>query len=219
MNPSDFRAIARRNLSGRWLISGLVCLIASLLGGLGSSSGININSDSLENLASYLESYTWFRPLLNGLLVYGVIASLISIISGCVVELGLKKYFIKQYDGEDHSISDLFSQFGNWGGAFCLRLLTALYLTLWTLLFIIPGVIKSFSYAMAPYIMAEHPDWSANECITHSRQLMDGHKFELFCLNLSFIGWDLLCIFTLGIGTFFLTPYKEAATAAFYRDL
>ena len=217
MYASDFRRIARNNLDGRWLKTGLVCLIASLLGGL--SSEISINSDSLETLASYLESYTWFRPLLKGLLVYSVVASLISIIIGCVVELGLKKYFLNQYDGAEHSIRDLFSQFGNWGGAFCLRLLTALYLVLWTLLFIIPGLIKTYSYAMAPYIMAEHPDWSANECITRSRELMDGHKFELFCLDLSFIGWDLLCILSLGIGFIFLRPYKEAAKAAFYRNL
>ena len=219
MYASDFRRIARNNLDGRWLKAGLICLLASLLGGLSSSSGINIDSESLENLSSYLESYTWFRPLLSGILVYSIVAALIAMIVGCVVELGLKKYFLKQYDGEEHGISDLFSYFGNWGSAFCLRLLSGLYVALWTLLFIIPGIIKAFSYAMAPYIKAEHPDWSANECITCSRELMKGHKFDYFCLSLSFIGWDLLCIFTLGIGYFFLTPYKQAATAAFYRNL
>ena len=219
MYASDFRRIARNNLSNGWLKAGLVCLIASLLGGLSSSSGINFDSDSLENLSSYLESYTWFRPLLSGIFVYSIIATLISIIVGCVVELGLKKYFLKQYDGKEHSIGDLFSYFGNWGNAFCLRLLTTLYLVLWTLLFIIPGIIKALSYAMAPYIMAEHPDWSANECITRSRELMKGHKFDYFCLGLSFIGWALLCVFTLGIGNFFLNPYRQAADAAFYRNL
>ena len=219
MFASDFRRIARNNLSDRWLKAGLACLIASLLGGLSGSSGININSDSLENLASYLESYPWFRPLLSGIMVYAVVAALITLIVGCVVELGLKKYFLKQYDGEEHGIGDLFSYFGHWGGAFCLRLLTNLYVVLWTLLFIIPGIIKALSYAMAPYIKAEHPEWSANECITRSRQLMNGHKFDYFCLGLSFIGWAFLCVLTLGIGYFFLNPYKQAADAAFYRNL
>ena len=215
MLASDFRRLARTNLTGRWLISGLVCIIASLLGGLSVSSRIS----NVESIASYFQAYPWFRPLMTGLMVYSVIAALISIILGCVVELGLKNYFLKQYDGAEHRLGDLFSYFRHWGGAFCLRLLSGLYVALWTLLFIIPGIIKAFSYAMAPYIKAEHPEWSANECITLSRQLMKGHKFELFCLGLSFIGWDLLCIFTLGIGYFFLTPYKQAATAAFYRNL
>ena len=72
---------------------------------------------------------------------------------------------------------------------------------------------------MAPYIMAEHPEWGANECITRSRQMMDGHKFELFCLDLSFIGWGIACIFTLGLGIPFLDAYREAAHAAFYRNI
>ena len=102
---------------------------------------------------------------------------------------------------------------------FLAGLLVGLFTFLWSLLFIIPGIVKSFSYAMTPFIMAENPNMTANESITASRQMMDGHKGELFWLELTFIGWSLLCIFTLGIGNLFLNPYTNAAQASFYRNL
>jgi uncharacterized membrane protein len=71
---------------------------------------------------------------------------------------------------------------------------------------------------MTPFIMAEHPEMTAKEAITASKHAMDGHKFELFCLGFSFIGWGILAILTLGIGFIFLSPYIEASWAAFYRD-
>lgn len=93
------------------------------------------------------------------------------------------------------------------------------YTFLWTLLFIIPGIVKSYAYAMVPYILEDNPDLSAEETIDLSVKMMDGHKWELFCLHLSFLGWAILCIFTFGIGFFFLQPYVLAAQADFYEDL
>ena len=83
--------------------------------------------------------------------------------------------------------------------------LTGLYIALWSLLFIIPGIIKSFSYAMAPYILAEHPEMTASEAITESRHMMDGNKWRLFCLDFSFIGWSLLCSLPVFVMVFALT--------------
>ena len=94
-----------------------------------------------------------------------------------------------------------------------------LYILLWTFVFIIPGIMASYSYAMTSYILAEQPELSAGEAITLSKQLMNGNRWRLFCLHLSFIGWELLCALTLGIGHLWLTPYKQAATAAFYREI
>lgn len=219
MNASDYRRIARENLSGRWLISALVCFVASLLGGISSSGSINISwQEDIEPLLSFEEAQ-WLIPILKGVLFYALIAAIVSFIIGGVIELGLKRYFLNQHDGQHHEFKDLFSQFSNWSGAFCLRLLMGIYIWLWSLLLVIPGIIKTYSYAMAPFIMTEHPELGANECITHSRQMMDGHKFELFCLELSFIGWAIACIFTLGIGFPFLNAYQCAARAAFYRSI
>lgn len=218
MYASDYRRIARQNLSGHWLISAFVCFIASLLGGISTGSSVDINAEDLKTLMS-IEGMEWIVPVLSAIMIYCIIAAIVSFVIGGVIELGLHKFFLKQYNGEEYTISDLFSQFFNFGGGFCLRLLTGIYTVLWTMLFIIPGIIKSYSYAMAPYIMVEHPEWGANECITRSREMMNGHKFELFCLELSFIGWAILSIFTLGIGNLFLTPYTQAARTAFYRNL
>ena len=89
----------------------------------------------------------------------------------------------------------------------------------WTLLFIIPGLIAAYRYQLTGYILAENPEMGANDAITRSKELMKGNKWRLFCLDFSFIGWDILSAFTLGIGDLWLTPYRSAAAAAFYREL
>ncbi|WP_303977851.1 DUF975 family protein [Streptococcus danieliae] len=102
-------------------------------------------------------------------------------------------------------------------------LLQYLFLILWSLLFIIPGFIKIYSYSMANYIIedlvAQGREIEPTEAITKSRMLMDGHKLELFFLDLSFLGWALLVPFTFGIGSFWLIPYQLTTRAAFYRQL
>lgn len=90
---------------------------------------------------------------------------------------------------------------------------------LWTLLLIIPGIMASYSYAMTGYILAEHPELTASEAIAQSKDMMAGNRWRLFCLQFSFIGWDILCALTLGIGNLALRPYRHAAEAAFYREL
>ena len=94
-----------------------------------------------------------------------------------------------------------------------------LFVFLWTLLLIIPGIIKCFSYAMTPFILEENPELSANEAIDRSRAMMKGHKFDLFWLFLSFIGWIILAAIPFGIGFLWLTPYMETSVAAFYEDV
>lgn len=86
-------------------------------------------------------------------------------------------------------------------------------------LFVIPGVIWAFAYAMVPYILDEEPDLSLFQTFRKSRLMMRGHKFDYFWLILSFIGWGLLSILTLGIGLLWLMPYVQATSAAFYEDL
>ena len=101
-----------------------------------------------------------------------------------------------------------------WGG-----FLMGLFIFLWSLLLVIPGIIKCFSYAMTPFILEEYPELSANEAIDRSRAMMKGHKFDLFWLFLSFIGWLFLCFITLGLASLWVTPYMETAVAAFYEDV
>lgn len=101
------------------------------------------------------------------------------------------------------------------GGMF----LTGLYILLWTLLLIIPGIIKAFAYAMTPFILNDYPELSPNQAIDLSCRMMKGHKFDLFWLGLSFIGWYILGFLTLGVAYLWLVPYMYTSVAAFYQDL
>ena len=123
-------------------------------------------------------------------------------------------------EGDNNLSSNMFSiAFDGYGRKVWGMFLMALFTMLWTFLFIIPGIVKAFAYAMTPYILEEHPELSANEAIDRSVAMMKGHKFDLFYLILSFIGWGLLCIPTLMIGTLWLNPYIYTSMAAFYEDV
>lgn len=114
------------------------------------------------------------------------------------------------------NISSVFDGWKSFGPAFIAGILVPLYTFFWSLLFWIPGIIKSYAYAMTNYVIKDNPDMTANEAITESRRLMRGNKWRLFIMDLSFIWWDILCVLTLGILTIYVVPYKLAARAAFY---
>ena len=217
MTSSELRRVARENLSGNWGISVGVALVAAILGGtiagFGSNVNFNINEDTIRNLPPFF--WTVLLPVVS---VAGLLG-IVSFIIGGVVELGYAQFLLKQHDKKELQFSDLFSQFDRFGTGFAQQFLRILYTTLWTLLFIIPGIVKSLSYAMTPFILEDHPEMTASEAIKASMKLMDGHKMDLFILGLSFIGWSLLACLTMGIGYLFLTPYINAAYAAFYRNI
>lgn len=117
------------------------------------------------------------------------------------------------------SLDSLFIGFHDFGRILGTTLLVEIYTFLWTLLLIVPGIIKGCSYAMTPYILRDYPELSYNAAIEKSMAMMEGHKMKLFLLYLSFIGWAILCILTLGLGYLLLMPYVATAQAAFYEDL
>ncbi len=252
---ADFRQIARDALRGKWLIAVITGFVASLLGagiatgGGGSSSSSRDSSESL--LSDFQNTQMWMQiqSFLMIALVILLIWALILVIIGGAAKLGYAIFNLKLVDYKEVAFSDLFSQFHRLGAGFCMNFLVTLYTFLWSLLFIIPGIIKRYSYAMTPYILAENPQMSASDAITESKRIMDGNKWRLFCLGISFIGWSLLCAIPLMIalviittvaiengnwaallwlipcsiptfvGNLFLRPYQEAAYAAFYREV
>ncbi len=234
---ADFRERARMALQNNWLVAVLTGLVASLLGASttmldGGGGGSSSSSDSTEQNMQVLEqngvnvTEMLTNPIMQAvmafigvLLIVLVVWAIVIIVIGGPITLGYAKYNLNLVDGYNPQFSDLFSKFDCFGQGFCVQFLRNLFIVLWTFLFIIPGIVKSYSYSMAAYIAAENPDMSATDAITASKELMDGNKWRLFCLDLSFIGWSILCIFTLGIGTLFLRPYREAAFAAFYREI
>lgn len=154
--------------------------------------------------------------LIGSLLVVGSIAPLI--FSG-VFSTGLAIVFLAIVRNTPVEFSNMFDGFKNFGPTCLAGVLVSVFTFLWSLLFVIPGIIKSYSYAMTYYILADHPEMTANEAITESRRIMDGHKLDLFVLQLSFFWWHLLCFITFGIAYIYVAPYISAATAKFYDTI
>lgn len=134
---------------------------------------------------------------------------------------GFYTMYLDHIRGEKVGLGNLFKGYSKeWFSKSLLTLLLMyVYILLWTLLLIIPGIIKALSYAMTPYVLKDNPNMKNNEAIEESMRLMSGHKAELFLLGLSFIGWALLSLLTLGIGFLWLIPYMQTAFAYFYEDL
>lgn len=228
MDERNFRAVARERLSGEWGVSIAVAAVAALLGGL--VVGISFLPD-LETIVSLrIPWLTEFFEKLSEPLKYGRFSlrfnlgtgslfGFAAMIIGGVLQLGYAKFLLAQHDGRPHEFGDLFSQFDRFGAGFVQSFLRNLYVFLWSLLFIIPGIIAGYSYAMTPYLMVDFPQLTASEAIEKSKELMDGHKGDLFVLDLSFFGWAILCMLTANIGNLWLNPYRNAARAAFYREL
>ena len=135
--------------------------------------------------------------------------------------VGCSFSFYRLYrDGDASLTSNMFkdSLEGYWRNLWGMLLMTV-YILLWSLLLIVPGIIKSISYAMTPFILKDNPELSADQAIELSMKMMKGHKMEYVLLQLSFIGWLLLSFLTLGIGLLWLMPYMMAALAAFYQNV
>ena len=249
---ADYRALALDALRGRWKTAVLAGLVASVLGAniVGSSGRVisNMSQNANGDTPGFAGLFSTGSGGVLAVLVICILAwAVFTVIVGGAVRLGYARFNLNLADGRDAALSDLASQKHRLWDGFCMNFLQGLYVALWSLLLFIPGVVKAYSYAMTPYIMAEHPGLTANEAITESRRIMDGNKWRLFCLDLSFLGWELLCTlpmligislvfaFTrsadtvlvplillsipLSAGFFFLHPYEEAAWAIFYRDI
>ena len=220
MYAADFRRIAREHLAGKWKLAIGAALLAALFGALLVGNQflpeveINLNKQSIRSISDIFEQLSS-----HGVVSLAGTLNLLQIILGGVIQLGYAKFLLKQHDGEEHQVKDLFSYFDYFGTGFCQAFLRGLYTVLLALLLIIPGIVANYRYAMTPYILAENPELTASEAIDRSKWMMDGHKWRLFCLDCSFIGWNLLCGLTGNLGFIALNPYTNAARTAFYRDL
>ena len=137
------------------------------------------------------------------------------------INYGLVKLFLKQSrDNEKMQVSTLFAGFtDDYGGVIGVQIMTVIFEFLWSLLFCIPGIIKHYSYSMAIYVKADHPDYDWHKCMAESKTMMKGNKWKFFVLQLSFIGWDIVGCLCLGIGSLWVGAYKSASYAQFYNSL
>ncbi|HAE0521168.1 MULTISPECIES: DUF975 family protein [unclassified Exiguobacterium] len=191
---SQLKKAAKESLSGRWGFAVLAFLLFSIIQGVPNLFGSDIDEPSSS---------------------IDLVVSLVSIL---LIPVGVGWTWIAMSiaRGEETKVTDLFEPYGMFLKVVGLAIVQFIFIALWTLLLIIPGIIKSFSYLLTFYILRDEPSIGILEAITRSRQLMDGHKMEAFLLFLSFIGWALLVIVTLGLAVLWVGPYFSVTLAKFY---
>jgi len=197
MFAKDYRQMAWSHLSGKWGKMAVVGLIFALLVGITAGFG-----SAEETASGFTYSIDLVTLILTGPLTVGI----------CGICLNLLR-------GREPDVAELFTPFKNFASVFLLYFLNTLFTALWMLLLIVPGIIKSLSYSMSYFIMAENPSISQADARRTSMRMMEGHKWELFCLEISFIGWLLLSALTFGILLCWVIPYMYTAQAAFYENI
>ena len=224
LKSKELRVKAWNSLKGKYWLAFVVTLVLGLISSIGTS--MLTGSQNLMAIVNMVDPSEMDETMLAGALVLTgaslatcIFGAIYSIFVGDAVTVGLSNYFIKNVDGKP-PFADAFSGFKvkylrNIGTL----LLVGIKLVLWSCLFVIPGIIKSYEYAIIPYILADDPEITSKEAFKKAKQMMNGNKWRLFKLNFSFIGWVVLCVLTLGIGTIFLIPYVNAANAEFYSEL
>lgn len=188
-----------------------------------------IKEKSKKQLGNNIFGNTWLLALVACLVVSAIIAAVSSFTVGIVAVLisgplsfGISTIFLGLARKEDGKIDlkDLFKGFtDDLGGTLLLGLMSEIFIFLWSLLFVIPGIVKTYAYSIAFYIKVDHPEYDWKACLDESQKMMKGHKWALFVQDLSFIGWFIVGSLCLGIGTLWVTPYYTAARTNFYESI
>lgn len=190
MNYSEIRMEARLFLKDHWNKLAMIWLVFLLIG-----NGLYYGASMILVGLNYVV----------GLLISGPLI------------LSIAMIFLSVYEERGFEFEDLLKGFNSYSRAFMAYLLYVVYISLWSLLLIVPGIIAAIKYSQVFFIMAEDPHISAADALKLSMEMMKGHKSDLFLLGLSFIGWALLCILTLGIGFLWLGPYQQMTYTIFYK--
>ncbi len=214
LSSSELRANARYFLGGSifeqpWLLAVVVSLIYSAITGATNTvtAGFDLNSDNLTTviLAGYVS------------IAMSLILSTVLLVP---LDIGVTSYFLKLVRGKQTNIGDTFNGFRyNFGSNVMLGLMSMLKIMLWSLLFIIPGIIKAYSFAINYYIKLDHPEYDWKTCLSESERMMKGNRCRLFCLQMSFIGWMIVGTLCRGLGTLWVDAYQRTSIALFYEEL
>jgi uncharacterized membrane protein len=184
---------SREALRGKWGIAILTFFIYALL---------TTTSGTMRTHGSYL-----------------TISSTLTLIIGGPLALGAAIFSLSISRGKEARLEEIFLGFNNFGTALITYLLLLLYIFLWTLLLIVPGIIAALGYSLTFYILADDPNIKPQDALKKSKSMMDGYKEKLFYLSLRFLLLAILCILTLGIGFLWLIPYVHVTMAKFYDDV
>ncbi len=215
------------------VLAGLI--LSFVLGELGGGSGASFGGTSAGTSAgaesagssSSMDASVILPIVLFALVIVAVVVIVSLVISFAlsafalnIFEVGGRRFFLLNATEKTTVKEFIFGFKNNYMNVVNVMFFRMLYTFLWSLLLIVPGIIKGYEYRMIPYLLAENPDMSKEEAFDISRAMMDGNKWDAFVLDLSFIGWDLLSILTCGIlGIFYVNPYRHATNAELYRAL
>lgn len=196
-----------------------VALILAIVTGVGSTSSFRSGRDYGDY---YFNNYSFSSFFTTSLVVTGTFIFLAAIILivfvGNILQVGGNHFFVlNQTENANVGIIGHGFKSGNYGNIVLVMFMRDLFTYLWTLLFIIPGIVKSYEYKMIPYILAENPGMPRQEAFLISKKMMMGQKWDVFVLDLSFIGWELLSLCTCGLlNVFYVEPYRQATLAELY---
>lgn len=232
-NRADLKSRAKACLKQYYWMAFLVTLIVSILGGEGSagsgvsvSNGFRQNNSNTSRIQSDGEAVAVFISILAiigiVIIVALIIGFLFKIFVGNSVIVGGKRFFMESRAVQRSAgVGTVFYVFGcgNYLNVVKTMFLRDLFTGLWSMLLVIPGIVKSYEYYMIPYILSENPDIHYKEAFRLSKEMMDGNKWDTFVLELSFIGWYLLGALACGVGVLFVQPYIEATFAELYGEL
>ena len=199
MDTAELKGRAKEQLRGNWAVAIGTALVSNII--LQVEMGYKVASKlGMDGLSYSLD--------------------LITLLLGGVISVGLCRFLLDMATKRrEPRFNTLFSRFNIYLKTLGLNILITLAVLAGTLLFIIPGIIVSLMFSQAFYILSEDPSKSITQCINESVKLMNGHKWDLFYLNLTFIGWWLVSILTLGIAALWVAPYQKLTEANFYLDL
>ena len=232
LKAKDFRFYAREALKGRWIKAGGVGLLAALLGASidmsGSAGSFGSSAQNSSNLAEQFGGFSGssagsavsavFLAVFLGVALVFLVWAIVMLVIGGATTLGFAKYNLNLVDDKDPKLKDIFSQYDRLGTGFGMQFFRMLLITLWSLLLVIPGIIATYSYSMTAYTLCENPQMTAREAIRKSKELMKGNRWRLFCLEISFIGWELLAVLAIVLVTVMFMPtmfVMAAGSAAF----
>ncbi len=243
---AELKTRAKNVLKSTYWKSFLVSIILAIIGGsgggssslraqMGGETGTNLfdeygySGSSLDGFGSDIP----IDPLIDGkmlgfaLAAFGIIALIVLLVGiafriflGYPLEIGGRKFFVQssRYSADLNHLGYGFTK-GNYLSMVKTMFFRDLYTFFWSLLFIIPGIVKYYAYSMVPYILADNPQMETDQAISMSMSLTKGHKLNMWVLDLSFIGWYILGTLALGIGTLFVLPYENATKAELYIEL
>ncbi len=217
LGADNYKMIARDALKGHWGSAVIAGMIAVWLGAFATSFGSLCEYAAGTSIAIYfLEGIPGYMMIL---LTIVILCSLFYFFIGSMIRLGYIDYNLALLDRRKAAIRRLFAHFPSIWRMILVKIMYFFIISLSTLMLIIPGIISIYSYAMVPYVLEEKPGYSISRIFRASRRIMQGHKWQLFKLRFSFLGWNILGLLTLGLGFLFIIPYRYAAEAAFYNEI